>query len=186
LERLHQGDPSARDELIAISQERLRLLTRRILRGYPDLGRWEQTDDVLQNVLLRLERSLREVQLASTLDFLRLAAALVRRELIDLVRHHFGPLGWGANHATPDRGRPAGPTPAGTSDAGDLQLWGEVHQQIAALPDEERQTFDLLWYQGLTQPEAAALLGVSLRTLKRRWQAARVLLAQALGGDFTF
>ncbi len=34
-----------------------------------------------------------------TLDYFRLAAATIRRELIDLSRRHFGPHGIGANHA---------------------------------------------------------------------------------------
>jgi DNA-directed RNA polymerase specialized sigma24 family protein len=41
---------------------------------------------------------------------------------------------------------------------------------------------DLLFYQGLQQAEAAAVLGVSERTVKRRWQSARLALHEALGG----
>jgi RNA polymerase sigma-70 factor (ECF subfamily) len=40
----------------------------------------------------------------------------------------------------------------------------------------------LLFYEGLTQEEAATVLGVSLRTLKRRWQSARCRLHDALNG----
>jgi DNA-directed RNA polymerase specialized sigma24 family protein len=40
---------------------------------------------------------------------------------------------------------------------------------VARLPDKLRAVFDLLWYQGLTQAEAAALLGVAVRTVKSRW-----------------
>jgi predicted DNA-binding protein (UPF0251 family) len=39
-----------------------------------------------------------------------------------------------------------------------------------------------LWYQELSQADAAALLNVSERTLKRRWQAARLKIHQALKG----
>ena len=45
------------------------------------------------------------------------------------------------------------------------------------------QDLDLLYYQGLTQAEAAEVLGVSERTVKRRWQAARLALHDALGGE---
>jgi RNA polymerase sigma-70 factor (ECF subfamily) len=51
------------------------------------------------------------------------------------------------------------------------------------LPAQERELFDLLWYQGLNQTEAADLLGVCVRTVKRRWQSARLLLGRALGED---
>jgi RNA polymerase sigma-70 factor (ECF subfamily) len=61
--------------------------------------------------------------------------------------------------------------------------WTEFHRQVDALPCEARETFDLLWYQGLTQAEAAEVLGVSEPTVKRRWRAARVQLAAALDGE---
>jgi DNA-directed RNA polymerase specialized sigma24 family protein len=41
----------------------------------------------------------------------------------------------------------------------------------------------MLWYQGLTQAEAAAILGVTERTVNSRWLAARVRLGDSLGGQ---
>jgi len=43
--------------------------------------------------------------------------------------------------------------------------------------------FSLLWYDEVTQEETAAVLGISLRTVKRRWLSARRLLAKALHGE---
>jgi DNA-directed RNA polymerase specialized sigma24 family protein len=40
-----------------------------------------------------------------------------------------------------------------------------------------------LWYEGLDQPEAAVVLGVDVRTVKRRWQKARLLLFESLHGE---
>ena len=37
-----------------------------------------------------------------------------------------------------------------------------------------------LYYGGLTQEEAARVLGISVRTLKRRWHSARLTLYEAL------
>lgn len=54
------------------------------------------------------------------------------------------------------------------------------HEAVASLPDDERETVQLLWYEGLKQPAAAAVLGVSLATLKRRWQSARLRLSESL------
>ena len=58
-----------------------------------------------------------------------------------------------------------------------------VPEQVAALPEEEREVFDLLWYQGLPQAEAADLLHVNVRTIKRRWLSARMKLQDALQGE---
>jgi RNA polymerase sigma factor (sigma-70 family) len=64
-----------------------------------------------------------------------------------------------------------------------LAAWTEFHEQVERLPEEEREVFSLLWYKGLSQAEAAEVLGVSDRTIKRRWQSARLHLHEALGGQ---
>jgi RNA polymerase sigma factor (sigma-70 family) len=193
LDGLRPDDAGARQAVLQNSQERLRLLTRRMLRDYPGVRRWEETDDVLQNVLIRLDRMLQDIPVSSVKDYLRLASTQIRRELIDLARHYQGPAGIGANYATPapqGAGEPERRPPEGEADSSGnpekLARWSELHRQVAALPDEECEVFDLLWYQGLTQKEAAALLCVSLNTVKRRWQSARLNLVKSLGGELPF
>jgi RNA polymerase sigma-70 factor (ECF subfamily) len=189
LDRLRAGDPAARNDLLRHSQGRLRTLTRCMLARYPGVHQLEQTDDVLQNVLLRLNRMLDQLEVASVGDYLRLAATNIRRELIDLRRHYFGPRGIGANEAvlplTPDGSQAATRAePAGSSSGGALSFddWTAFHESAAHLPDAEREALDLLFYHGLTEDEAARVLAVSVSTVKRRWQAARVLLMERLGG----
>jgi RNA polymerase sigma-70 factor (ECF subfamily) len=53
-------------------------------------------------------------------------------------------------------------------------------QAIDRLPDEEREIFDLLRIQELTQGEAAEVLGVSAKTVQRRLHRALLLLAKEL------
>jgi DNA-directed RNA polymerase specialized sigma24 family protein len=43
--------------------------------------------------------------------------------------------------------------------------------------------FNLLWYQGMSQAEAVALLGIAVPTVKLRWMKARLQVKQALGGS---
>jgi RNA polymerase sigma-70 factor (ECF subfamily) len=191
IDRLRAGDESARDELLAHASDRLVRLTRRMLRDFPGVKRWEQTDDVLQNAALRLCRALRAVHPPTSADFFRLAAVEIQRELIDLARRFAGAHGLGANHASIAAAANAenvsltrpGLSPADSAqDPGRLETWAEFHRQAAALPPEERETFDMLYYQGISQTEAAAILDVSVRTIKRRWQSARLLLHDALEG----
>jgi RNA polymerase sigma-70 factor (ECF subfamily) len=189
LDRLRAGDARARDSLLEHTCDRLRRLTRRMLKTYPGVRRWEGTDDVLQNALLRLHRALADVAPESARHFHQLAALAIRRELLDLARHYAGPLGLAKKHHTDSAGRSAN-DPGGalhsraavTEEPASLEEWELFHERAAALPDEERELFGLLFYEGLTQDEAAAVLGVSPRTVKRRWQAARLRLARALGG----
>jgi RNA polymerase sigma-70 factor (ECF subfamily) len=190
LDRLHGGDEAARHELLASACERLTQITRTMLRDYPRLQRWEQTDDVLQNALVRLMRALETITPATMRDFYRLATLQIRRELIDLVRHHFGPEGGAARHATdclqPDASDSAPPLHERSDlshEPGHLAVWREFHEQVDRLPPEEREVFDLVWYQGLGHTEAAEVLQVSARTVKRRWQSACLHLHEALHGE---
>jgi RNA polymerase sigma-70 factor (ECF subfamily) len=189
IDRLQAGDESARKELLNCACERLTRLTRKMLKDYPRLKRWEQTGDVLQNATLRLYRALEDVRPASVSEFFRLAALNIRRELLDLAKHYYGPRGLGAKHASvarraeSDSGTPAIEPADPGGEPGHLVPWTEFHSQVEQLPEDERQIFDLLWYQELSQAEAAALLKVSERTIKRRWQAARFKLQRALQGN---
>ncbi|MCI0683038.1 MAG: sigma-70 family RNA polymerase sigma factor [Gemmataceae bacterium] len=183
LDRLRQGDAAARRELLDRACHRLRQLVRTMLADFPDLRRWEGSDDVLQEALLRLCRALDEVAPASARDFFRLAAHHIRWELLDLARHYFGPHGPAAGRRPDDAGvgqALAAAAAPSSCEPERLEMWTAFHEQVAALPDEERAIVDLLWYQGLTQAEAAAVLEISERTLKRRWQAARLRLHAAL------
>ncbi|MBN9120449.1 MAG: sigma-70 family RNA polymerase sigma factor [Planctomycetes bacterium] len=185
--RFRAGDASALNELIRLAGVRLEALTRRMLRDYPRVRRWAQTDDVLQNALVRLCRALDQVRPASAREFFALAATQVRRELLDLARHYSGPENAAAHHES-WAAEPGGPhVPPDRSDLTNdpvaLTDWREFHEQVAALPDAERETFGLIFYQGLTQEDAADVLGVSVRTVQRRWQAAMLALHRARGGE---
>ena len=54
-------------------------------------------------------------------------------------------------------------------------------EAIEGLPEGERDAFDLVKVQGVTQTEAAQILGVSAMTVKRRWNRSLQLLAETLG-----
>ncbi|MFM2215931.1 MAG: hypothetical protein RL240_249 [Planctomycetota bacterium] len=180
LQLLQTGSPNAKAALIEHACERLRLLTHRMLKNYPRVGRWADTGDVLQAALIRLHRSLDSVQPDSAEQFYSLAATQIRRELLDLLKHHYGPEGRGANHQT-DTGSLLKQNCI-SSEPSNLVEWEEFHQHVGCLPDIQRKVVELLWYEGLSQAEAADVLGISLATLKRRWAEARLRLANELQG----
>ena len=80
LRDLVAGDDTARARILELCSERLRLLTRRMLRGYPTVKRWEDTDDVFQNASLRLYRCLGQVSLETPREIFALAATQIHRE----------------------------------------------------------------------------------------------------------
>jgi RNA polymerase sigma-70 factor (ECF subfamily) len=184
LDRVHVGELTARDELIERAQERLRRLTGKMLADFPRLRDRVELDDVFQNAMLRLCRSLLEVTPGSVRAFFRLAAVQVRRELIDLARHYFGPESLAARmeRATTGDFSPNRDPSDHSLDPARLAVWTDFHRQVELLPEDEREVFDLLWYQGVPQPEAADLLRVDVRTVRRRWLSARRKLSEALRG----
>jgi RNA polymerase sigma-70 factor (ECF subfamily) len=179
------GVPRARDELTALAYAHLTRLAQAMLRKYPGVQRWEETDDVMQGASLRLYRALADVTPATPADFFRLAAAQIRRELIDLARRFAGPHGLGARHESHDPAQgdqPIDHASDETHDPSHLAEWSAFHQHAGSLPDPQRAVFDLIYYQGLSQPEVAEALGTSERTVRREWQKARVALHDAIGG----
>jgi RNA polymerase sigma-70 factor (ECF subfamily) len=186
LDRMHAGDREAREELFHRVCGRLERLTRKMLKGFPGVRRWAQTDDVLQNALIRLLRALEEVHPASVREFFLLTTEQIRRELIDLARHYFGPRGPGTKHASMAGGteHPAYEKADLSREPSALAAWCEFHEQVQRLPTEEREVVGLLYYQELPQAEAAAILGVTVRTVQRRWHSALLMLHEILKGQW--
>lgn len=185
LARIRAGDRAAQDALIRACQDRLERLARRMLRGFPNVRRWADTGDVLQNASMRLLRSVEQLDVADTRGLFNLAATTIRRELIDLARHFGGPEGVGANHAslTPRSGAPQVPDrPDPATDPVKLERWTALHEAVEKLPPEEREVFGLIFYHGWTQAQVGTLLGMDPRTVRRRWKAACAALHAGLDG----
>ncbi len=191
--RWQQGDLSAANSLIQCTCDRLEELTRRLYhRGFEHVHRWEDTHDILQRALMRLWRSLLQSPPASLAEYFCRAATAIRRELIDLCRHYYGPQGMASHHDTgkfvvTDTGKVKTLVEETASPENEhpplLSELTEFHQQAQQLPEPERQVFDLLYYNGLTAAQAAAILGISKRTVFRRWESARALLARYWRGS---
>ena len=195
LERAVTGDPEARRRLLALTHDRLTRHARRLLHGrYARLGPFAQTDDVVQQVYLKILRhqdrfwvNSRGEPVRTLAEFFGHTSAWMRDVLCDLRRKAFGrddnrpavlPLEGGLSDTGP-RYDPS----SSTLDGEKLRRWTEFHEAVARLPDDLRAVFDLLWYQGMSQAEAAVLLGVAVPTVKLRWMKARLQVQQALGGS---
>jgi RNA polymerase sigma-70 factor (ECF subfamily) len=190
LDRWSAGDQLALDELISHTQDRLQRMASRMLAGKPHVGRWNQTDDVLQNALVRLHRSLKDVKPDSKRAFNGLAAQQIRRELCDMARSLYGPFGHGRHHKTgagqassDENDRPQYEAVAPETDSIDSFEMTAFHESVGRLADEEKEAFELIFYQGMSQAEVAELLGVSDRTIKRRFRAAKLSLNALLNSD---
>ncbi len=176
--RLHRGDDGARRELISCAYDRLRRLAAVILNeSFPRLKKAPallDTTDLVNETALKLYTALAEVQPATVPDFLRLAAQRMRWLLLDLAKRADTSEERLRALALPDN---AGPDSADNSLSATLTA---LYRQIEELPANEREVVDLLYFHGISQPEAAALLGVSERTVRRYWTAAKIKLFEGL------
>jgi RNA polymerase sigma-70 factor (ECF subfamily) len=155
LDRFNAGDPQALNDVFARAAQQLQRIARRMLHSsFERVAAQEQTGDVTQEAALRLLKALADVKILTPAEFFRLSSAVMRRVLIDLARHHYGPEGSAAHRAEVPAGGSSGvgaPTPtAASSNAPDaLAAWREFHERVDQLPEEQREVFDLLWYQEL-------------------------------------
>jgi RNA polymerase sigma-70 factor (ECF subfamily) len=175
------GDTTAEPivrELLERSAGRLRLLCARFLhKSYPRLTRPPvnlETDELLGGVVAGLLTALRTTRPPTVRRFFALANQHIRWQLNDLARRLDERP---AAAALTDTGVVAPPlsTVSGLSPDGRRML-----EAIESLPEDEQEVFDLVGIQGLTHAEVAIVVGVSEKTVQRRLNRARLLLAERL------
>ncbi|WP_435010203.1 sigma-70 family RNA polymerase sigma factor [Tundrisphaera lichenicola] len=156
---------------------RLRVLcTSLLIRSYPRLTRPPlnlEADELLDAVVERLLKAMREVRPGTVRQFFALANQHIRWELNDLARRlddqpDAFELREDLQPAAESSGSALGP------DA------RRILEAIEELPEDEREAFGLVRIQGLTQGEAAEILGVSGKTVQRRLNRGLLLLGLRL------
>jgi RNA polymerase sigma factor (TIGR02999 family) len=175
---LQGQDEAARRQLVDGAYERLRRLAAVILnesfprlKGTPALL---QTSDVANETALAMYQALAEIRPATLPDFFRLAAQRIRWLLLDQAKR----LDCARRHA--HETGPLGEAYDGHADQDPPVLLEALYAAIDGLPENERAVVDMIYFHGLSQAETAALLGVTERTVRRHWTAARVKLYQGL------
>lgn len=167
--------------LLSSSVDRLHLLCATLLyRNYPRLARPPlnlQTDEMLSAVVERMMRALQTVRPKTVREFFALANQHMRWELNDLARRLDN-----ETRAVELR-ESAVALPVTQQNASTSQMnpnTARIMQAIDGLPEDERETFSLVRVQGMTYTDAAAVLGVSVKTVQRRLNRALPLLARQL------
>lgn len=183
LDELKHGKMAAKSTLLAITQKRFRSLAHNMLRRSGYTFPIEDTDDLLQQTLLRLNKLLENLQPETAQQFFFLSSKQMRWALSDMGRSYV----LERKARMPQRlANPPVELSQLTSDSTEptsLEEWVDFHEAIERLPDQDKETFNLLYYQGLPQAESAEMLSISLRTLKYRWQTARLHLSEMLLKD---
>ncbi len=175
------GDTAAEPvvrELLERAAGRLRLLcTTFLYKRYPRLARPPvnlETDELLGGVVAGLLTALRTTRPPTVRRFFALANQHMRWQLNDLARRLDERP---AAAALAESGVASMPASTASGLSPDARRMLEV---IEGLPEDEREIFDLVGIQGLTHAEAAAVVGASEKTVQRRLNRARLLLAERL------
>lgn len=148
-----------------------------LYRSYPRLTRPPvnlQPEEMLGAVVERLLKALREARPANARQFFSLAGQHIRWELNDIARR------LDEQPAAEELAGDAVPAPA-SSGSGLTPDGRRILAAIDHLPEGEREAFDLVQIQGLSQAEAARVLEVSVATVNRRVNRGLQLLIATLG-----
>jgi RNA polymerase sigma factor (TIGR02999 family) len=174
LVRWSEGEEDALARLMPLVYNELRRL------AAVRLGR-ERGDHTLETSALVHEAYLRlvdqkRVQWQDRAHFFSIAARIMRRVLVDHARRRgYAKRGGGAPHA----GLDALDNVAASSPSDWLAL-DEALTRLAALDLEQSRIVELHFFGGLTYEEIAAVMGLSVPTLVRRWRLARAWLYREL------
>jgi RNA polymerase sigma factor (sigma-70 family) len=133
-----------------------------------------QADELLGAVVERLLKALREARPRDVRQFFALANQHMRWELNDLARRLDN------QPAVVELTEGLGAAPP-SSCSGLTSDGRRMLEAIGELPEDEREAFDLVRIQGMTQVEAANILGVTTVTVRRRINRGLRLLTEKLG-----
>lgn len=166
-------------ELLGCAAQRLHTLCAALLhRRYPRLAQPPvnlQATELLSAVVERMLKAMREARPTTVRQFFHIASQHMRWELNDAARR----LDQRANAVTELREEFVAPTIDSVSTIG-LDAIRMLHA-IESLPPEQREVFDLVRIHGMTQPQAATVLGVTVRTVQRRLSDSLLVLTEVLG-----
>lgn len=174
LQRVSAGDGSARDDLFEKLYPELRKLAHsRLARGRQTLL---DTCVLVHECYLRFANAGR-VELREREHFLAYATQAMRSIIVDFARERMAEKRGGVAGHTQFRTELDGALPQG-----DEQIV-RVHDALLELESRDARlarVVELRYFGGLSETEIARALEVTERTVRRDWEKARLLLADAL------
>jgi RNA polymerase sigma factor (TIGR02999 family) len=175
LREMRAGDGLAVERLYPLIYERLHQLAHLALR-HENTGHTLATTDLVHEAYLRLVDQTR-VEWQDRGHFFAIASRAMRRILVDYARRHVTAKRGGAQRpVTLDES-------AMTVDdrADTVVLLNDALTRLAAVDERQAKVVELRFFGGLTEAEAAEVLGITARTVRRDWVDAKAWLYRELG-----
>lgn len=171
---LRQGDPNAIEKLIRLTYKELRRLAGHYMKS-------ERPDHTLQPTALVHEVYLRifadqPLEWNDQKHFFAVAAKQMRRVLLDYARANGAERRGGDYQRLPLQDIEALPS----KPSADLLDLDRALEDLSKVDPRAGQVVELRYFGGLTEAEAASVLGISVATLKRDWEFGRAFIARQL------
>jgi len=176
LNRLQDGDAQAGEQLLPLLYEELKAIARRQFRGQPD-GHTLQATVLVHEAFLRLVgRPPKTWQ--DRKHFFAVAATAMRQILVNHARaKNADKRGGGGQRLVLDENAVASKDPG--LDVLDLN---EALEKLKTIDERKHRVVELRFFAGLTVPEVADVLQLSVTTIESEWRGARAWLATTLKG----
>lgn len=175
LKALEDGDESAFNRLVPLVYEDLKIIARRYTRG-KGANLTLNTTGLVHEAYLRLVDRTR-IQWQGRDHFLAVYSVVMRNMLVDLARQRAS-----AKHG--------GELKRVTFDDNLVRIDQQAEQilaiddalaRLAALDPRMARVVECRFFAGLSEEETAAATGVNVRTIRRDWQKAKIILSEWLG-----
>ena len=171
-----RADRGALDRMVPVLYAELRRLAEHCL-AREDAGHTLQPTALVHETYLRLIDQ-RRVDWRNRAQFLGLAAGMMRRILVNHARDRAAAKRGGRGERV---SLSLVESPSNQPDV-ELVALEDALERLAALDGRKARVVELRFFGGLTVPEVADVLGVSVATVEREWSFARAWLYAALDG----
>jgi RNA polymerase sigma factor (TIGR02999 family) len=171
LQQWRQGSAAAENELFDRLNNDLRRLAHYLLKGERK-GLGLQATELVDQIYLRLIAA-KDRDWQNRQHFFAIAARAMRRHLIDQARARPDAEFVGFEKLEPF-------TPAHSTRIGFAITVGRLLDQLAEQQPQWCQLVELKFFLGLTDEEAAEIMGLKLRTMQRMWRDARQWLFEQM------
>lgn len=177
LQRWSEGDVDAREELMPLVFDEIRDIARRYLDGEA-VDHTLQPTAVVHELYMKLVHR-RSVHWNNREHFFGTAANLIRCLLVDHARHRLAQKRGGGQRPEPlDAAQHLIRSPPQ-----EILALHEALDTLEAVDRRQHKVVMLRYFVGLTQQEAAQVLGVSRATIERDWILAKLFLRRTLAAD---
>ncbi|MCI0423796.1 MAG: sigma-70 family RNA polymerase sigma factor [Acidobacteria bacterium] len=172
---LRQGDPAAIEKLIRVTYKELRRLAGHYMKS-------ERPEHTLQPTALVHEVYLRifanqPLEWNDQQHFFAVAAKQMRRVLLDYARASNAERRGGDFQRLSMQDIETLPAKPSTH----LLVLDEALEKLNEVDPRASQVVELRYFGGLTESEAASVLGISVATLKRDWEFGKAFIARQMG-----